>query len=85
MAKNLTRKQVLAGSLPIVAAAPLAKLAWPLAARGERSATHLGHDQPHAGHAAMIGAEVPAPGGPRAQDDALFPPPALPYERGRIR
>ena len=64
MAKNLTRKQVLAGSLPIVAAAPLAKLAWPSAARGERSATHLGHDQPHAGHAAMIGAEVPAPGGP---------------------
>jgi manganese oxidase len=85
MAKNLTRKQVLAGSLPIVAAAPLAKLAWPSAARGERSATHLGHDQPHAGHAAMIGAEAPAPGGPNAQDDALFPPPALPYKRGRIR
>jgi FtsP/CotA-like multicopper oxidase with cupredoxin domain len=85
MAKNLTRKQVLAGSLPIVAAAPLAKLAWPSAARGERSATHLGHDQPHAGHAAMIGAEAPAPGGPNAQDNALFPPPALPYKRGRIR
>src|SRR5215207_3827215 len=85
MAKNLTRKQVLAGSLPILAAAPLAKLAWPSAARGERSATHLGHDQPHAGHAAMIGAEAPAPGGPNAQDDALFPPPALPYKRGRIR
>ena len=63
MAKNLTRKQVLAGSLPIVAAAPLAKLAWPSVAHWERSATHLGHDRPHAGHAAMIGAEAPAPGG----------------------
>src|SRR5215204_719199 len=85
MAKNLTRKQVLAGSLPIVAAAPLAKLAWPSTAHGERSATHLGHDQPHSGHAAMIGAEAPAPGGPNAQNNALLPPPALPYERGRIR
>jgi FtsP/CotA-like multicopper oxidase with cupredoxin domain len=85
MAKNLTRKQVLAGSLPIVAAAPLAKLAWPSAARGERSATHLGHDRPHTGHAAMIGAEAPAPGGPHDQDAALIPPPALPYEPGRVR
>jgi manganese oxidase len=85
MAKNLTRKQVLAGSLPIVAAAPLAKLAWPSAAHGERSATHLGHDQPHAGHAAMIGAEVPAPGGPRDQDAVTIPPPALPHEPGRVR
>ena len=85
MAKNLTRKQVLAGTLPIVAAAPLAKLAWPSAAHGERSATHLGHDQPHAGHAAMIGAEVPAPGGPRDQDAVTIPPPALPYKAGRVR
>jgi FtsP/CotA-like multicopper oxidase with cupredoxin domain len=85
MAKNLTRKQVLAGSLPIVAAAPLAKLAWPSTARGERSATHLGHDHPGTGHAAMIGAEAPAPGGPHDQDHALFPPPALPYQPGRVR
>jgi FtsP/CotA-like multicopper oxidase with cupredoxin domain len=85
VAKNLTRKQVLAGTLPIVAAAPLAKLAWPSAAHGERSATHLGHDQPHDGHAAMIGTEVPAPGGPRAQDAVTIPPPALPYEPGRVR
>jgi FtsP/CotA-like multicopper oxidase with cupredoxin domain len=85
MAKNFTRKQVLAGSLPIVAAAPLAKLAWPSTARGERSATHLGHDQPLAGHAAMIGAEAPAPGGPHDQDALLSPPPALPYKPGRVR
>jgi FtsP/CotA-like multicopper oxidase with cupredoxin domain len=85
MAKNFTRKQVLAGSLPIVAAAPLAKLAWPSTARGERSATHLGHDHPLAGHAAMIGAEAPAPGGPHDQDALLSPPPALPYKPGRVR
>jgi FtsP/CotA-like multicopper oxidase with cupredoxin domain len=85
MAKNLTRKQVLAGSLPIVAAAPLVKLAWPSAAHGERSAAHLGHDRPHEGHAAMIGPDVPAPGGPRDQDAVTIPPPALPYEPGRVR
>jgi FtsP/CotA-like multicopper oxidase with cupredoxin domain len=85
MAKNFTRKQVLAGSLPVVAAAPLAKLAWPSTARGERSATHLGHDRPFAGHAAMIGAEAPAPGGPHDQDALLIPPPALPYKPGRVR
>ena len=85
MAKNLTRKQVLAGSLPLVAAAPLAKLAWPSTARGERFASHLGHEHPELGHAAMIGAEAPAPGGPHAQDHVLFPPRALPHEPGRIR
>jgi len=86
MAKNLTRKQVLAGSLPFVAAAPLAKLAWPTAAHGsERSAMHLGHEHTHLGHAAMIGAEAPAPGGPHAQDDALYPPKPLPHHPGRVR
>jgi FtsP/CotA-like multicopper oxidase with cupredoxin domain len=86
MAKNLTRKQVLAGSLPFVAAAPLAKLAWPSAARGsERSALHLGHDHSQLGHAAMIGEEVPAPGGPHAQDEALYPPKPLPHKPGRVR
>jgi len=85
VAKNLTRKQILAGSLPLVAAAPLAKLAWPSSARGEQVASHLGHEHPALGHAAMIGAEVPAPGGPHVQDYALYPPRALPYQPGRVR
>ena len=84
MAK-FTRKQIVAGGLPLVAAAPLAKLAWPNAAHGEHLATHLGHDHPHIGHAAMIGADVPAPGGPHDQDYALIPPPALPHQPGRVR
>jgi manganese oxidase len=85
VAKNLTRKQVLAGSLPLVAAAPLAKLAWPSVAHGESSATHLGPEHPTGGHTAMIGPTAPAPGGPHAQDLALFPPSALPRPPGGVR
>ncbi|MEK6275056.1 MAG: multicopper oxidase domain-containing protein [Actinomycetota bacterium] len=87
MAKHFTRKQVLAGSLPFVAAAPLAKLAWPSTARGgsDHSALHKGDAHAYVGHAAMIGEEVPAPGGPHAQDKALFPPAPLPHKPGRIR
>jgi FtsP/CotA-like multicopper oxidase with cupredoxin domain len=84
MAK-FTRKQIVAGGLPLVAAAPLAKLAWPSTAHGERLATHMGHDHARLGHAAMIGEDVPAPGGPHDQDYALIPPPALPHEPGRVR
>jgi manganese oxidase len=82
VAKNLTRKQILAGSLPLVAAAPLAKLAWPSAAHGESSVAQLPREHHHA---AMIGPEAPAPGGPHDQDYALYPPPALPYRAGRVR
>src|SRR4029078_10141701 len=33
----------------------------------------------------MRGAGPPAPGGPRALDALLYPPPALPHEPGRVR
>lgn len=33
----------------------------------------------------MVGAAVPAPGGPHATDELLFPPPVLPHEPGRVR
>jgi manganese oxidase len=84
MAK-LTRKQLVAGGLAAGAAAPLAKLAWPNAAQGERLATHHGHEHAALGHAAMIGPDVPAPGGPHDQDYALIPPKALPHRPGRVR
>jgi FtsP/CotA-like multicopper oxidase with cupredoxin domain len=84
MAK-FTRKQLVAGGLPLVAAAPLAKLAWPGAAQADESAAHLGHEHPMLGHAAMIGEEAPAPGGPHDQDYALIPPRALPHQPGRVR
>ncbi|HYZ20341.1 MAG TPA: multicopper oxidase domain-containing protein [Gaiellaceae bacterium] len=84
MAK-FTRKQIVAGGLPLVAAAPLAKLAWPSTAHGERLATHEGHEHARLGHAAMIGDEAPAPGGPHDQDYALIPPRSLPHSPGRVR
>jgi FtsP/CotA-like multicopper oxidase with cupredoxin domain len=86
---RVTRRALLAGAAPLVAAGPLAKLAF---ADGhedgaERLATHLGHDHEHAtlGHAAMIGENVPAPGGPNDLDALLLPPPALPHSPGRAR
>jgi FtsP/CotA-like multicopper oxidase with cupredoxin domain len=86
MAK-FTRKQVIAGTLPVVAAAPLARLAWPSTAEGGDD-VHMAmheHDHPRVGHAAMIGPEVPAPGGPNDLDYLLLPPPALPHQPGRVR
>jgi len=78
---------LLAGAAPIVAAAPFARLAWPGTAQAEPSATHLGHAHSEAdlGHAAMIGPDVPAPGGPHELDDLLLPTKALPYKPGRVR
>jgi len=81
----LTRKQVLAGAAPFVAAAPLARLAWPSHAQAEPSATHMGHTHAVTGHAAMIGHQVPAPGGPHDLDKLLLPTKALPYKPGRLR
>jgi FtsP/CotA-like multicopper oxidase with cupredoxin domain len=37
------------------------------------------------GHAAMVGEEAPAVGGPNDLDALLYPPPTLPHEPGRIR
>ena len=76
----------------LAAAAPLA--AAPVLARYglDSSAQAAGHehgtqpmDMAAMGHAAMIGEEAPAVGGPHDLDSLLYPPPALPYEPGRIR
>jgi FtsP/CotA-like multicopper oxidase with cupredoxin domain len=80
---KLSRRRLLAGAAPLVAAGPLAKLAL-ADSHEEHLASHHGHDEPR-GHAAMIGAEAPAPGGPHDLDHLLLPPPALPYEPGRVR
>ena len=68
-----------------MAAAPFARLAWPGTAQADPSATHLGHDHATMGHAAMVGPDVPAPGGPHDLDDLLLPTKALPYKPGRVR
>jgi manganese oxidase len=87
VAKPFTRRKLLAGAAPVVAAAPLAKLAWPSGAGASEDhlAVHRGHDHAKRGHAAMIGDAVPAPGGPHALDALLYPPPALPHKPGRVR
>jgi FtsP/CotA-like multicopper oxidase with cupredoxin domain len=82
---KLTRRGLIAGAAPLVAAGPLAKLAFADEKDIERLATHEGHEHPTLGHAAMIGEQVPAPGGPRDLDALTYPPPPLPHEPGRVR
>ncbi|MFN2471643.1 MAG: multicopper oxidase domain-containing protein [Gaiellaceae bacterium] len=85
MSKPFTRKKLLAGAAGLAAAVPAARLGWP----GEADAGHAGSHAPKEhgehGHAAMIGDEVPAPGGPHALDALLAPAPALPHQPGRVR
>jgi FtsP/CotA-like multicopper oxidase with cupredoxin domain len=78
---RLTRRQLIVGSAPVVASVPLAGIAL----AGQREATHRGAHKPLAGHAAMIGEVVPAPGGPHELDELLYPPPPQAYEPGRVR
>jgi manganese oxidase len=82
---KVTRRQLLAGAGPVVVAGPLCTLAGnsPILA-SNREATHL-HGHTAAGHAAMIGEAVPAPGGAHDLDDLLLPPPPLPHQPGRLR
>ncbi|MEX2210152.1 MAG: multicopper oxidase domain-containing protein [Gaiellaceae bacterium] len=80
---RVTRRALIAGAAPLVAAGPLAKLAF--ADGEERDATHLGHDHAPVGHAAMIGQEVPAVGELHDLDALTYPPLALPHEPGRVR
>jgi manganese oxidase len=81
---KFSRKRLLVTAAPLVAAGPLARVAF---ADAEHSATHEGHDHAHAalGHAAMIGPEAPSIERSAAVDALLTPPPALPHRPGRIR
>jgi FtsP/CotA-like multicopper oxidase with cupredoxin domain len=88
MAKSkVTRRQLLVAAAPAIAAVPLCKVALPAAAASEHLATHEGQDHGHAalGHAAMIGDEVPAPGGPNDLDALLYPQAPEPAQPGRVR
>jgi FtsP/CotA-like multicopper oxidase with cupredoxin domain len=81
----LTRRQAIALAAPLVASVPALKYAI-----GDASAQELTpadenldpHDHTHAAH---IGAEVPAPGGPNDLDDLLYPPEPTRHEPGRLR
>ena len=91
---RITRRKLLAAAAPIAAAPLVGKLA--IEGRAEAAghehashgatrapATHLG-GATH-GHAAMIGEAAPAVGGPNDLDALLYPPPARPHRRGRVR
>jgi FtsP/CotA-like multicopper oxidase with cupredoxin domain len=83
---KLTRGRLLAAAAPLAAAPVLGKLA--LNGDAEAAQRHLQghvHDHARSGHAAMIGAEAPAVGGPKALDALTYPPPALPAAPGRVR
>ena len=77
MAKKFTRRKLVCAVAPLAAAGPLAKLA-DQAAAGEHDHHRL------MGHAAMVGDQAPAPGGPNALDELLNPPAALPHKPGRV-
>ena len=79
MAKKMSRKSLLCRAAPLAAAGPLGLLSTRALA-----SSHDEHDHPM-GHAAMIGAQAPAPGGPEALTALLVPPPALPHKPGRVR
>ncbi|MGE0028021.1 MAG: multicopper oxidase domain-containing protein [Thermoleophilia bacterium] len=87
--RRFTRRQVLAGAAPAIAAIPMAGLvAAPALSRSAApgpAATTAAGDHAAMGHAAMIGEAVPTPGGPTDLDDLLVPPPALPHQPGRVR
>jgi manganese oxidase len=78
---RLSRRKLLIGAAPLVAAPALGKLAL----GGEaRAAEHAGHEGGLT-HAAMIGDAAPAVGGPNDLDALLYPPQALPHKPGRVR
>jgi FtsP/CotA-like multicopper oxidase with cupredoxin domain len=84
---RLSRRKLLAGAAPLVAAPALVKLGLDGKAQ---AAEHSGHAMPGMSdaamtHAAMIGETAPANGGPHDLDDLLYPLSALPYRPGRLR
>jgi manganese oxidase len=81
---KISRRRLLCGIVPLAAAGPVAQLATrATAASGEHH--HGGAQHPAAGHAAMIGSQAPAPGGPDALTSLLTPPPAKRHRPGRVR
>jgi hypothetical protein len=81
---KFTRRRLIVGAAPLVAAGPLAKLAL---AEGDDDhlASHEGHEHSALGHAAMIGEQAPAVGGPRDLDGLLYPPLPEAHRPGRVR
>jgi FtsP/CotA-like multicopper oxidase with cupredoxin domain len=83
---TLTRSRLLAAAVPLATAPILGKL-WfggDAQAAERQVQTHV-HHQARSGHAAMLGSQVPAVGGPQALDALTYPPPPTPYAPGAVR
>jgi len=83
--RAVTRRRLLAAGAPLIAAGPLARIALGDTNDAEHLASHLAHERPALGHAAMVGATVPAPGRPGELDALLLPPAAESHDPGRVR
>ena len=91
--KTLTRRKLLAAAAPLAAVPIVGKLALDGTAEagGHDHASHIHtpksvvHRPGAMGHAAMVGDQAPAVGGPNDLDALLYPPRALPYQPGRVR
>jgi FtsP/CotA-like multicopper oxidase with cupredoxin domain len=81
---RLTRRQLVVSTAPVIAAFPLAKAGMAIAGGEDAQHSH-GPERVALSHAAMIGAEVPAPGARGELDALLLPPLALPHAPGRVR
>src|SRR5215210_413364 len=85
---QVTRRQLLAAAATAGAGVPLAKFALGESSHAAMPPQHVhaaGMDMTAPTHAAMVGHETPAPGGPNDLDALLYPPPALPHRRGQVR
>jgi hypothetical protein len=79
LAKKISRRSLLCALPPVIAAGPFALVG----SRAAAASTPHHHDAA-VGHAAMVGMDTPAPGGPNALDSLLAPPPGLPHAPGRV-
>ena len=83
---RVTRRRLLAAAAPVVAATPFAKLALAAGDHAEHAGMSMAAiDHAAMGHAAMIGSDALAPGGPNERDALLYPPAALGHRPGRVR
>jgi manganese oxidase len=82
---RLSRRKLLAGAAPLVAAPALGKLAFHGDAQAAEHTHHAAQGTVGLTHAAMFGEEAPAVGGPHDLDALLYPSPALPHKPGRVR
>src|SRR5919108_2825807 len=85
---RLSRRKLLAGAAPLVAAPVVAKLGFDsdAVAAEQHHASHVpSHSAHEFSHAAMYGEDVPAVGGPNDLARLLYPPRPQPHRPGRVR